>query len=145
MLPRKYAHVEHSERVERAKQALEAVGLEDRLKHRPHELSGGQMQRVAIARAMITRPKIHLADEPTGALDSQSSAALLRVFEKMNQAGQTILMVTHSTDAASHAKRTLFIRDGVVFHQIYRGESTTEEFYQKISDTLTMLRKGAAE
>ena len=94
---------------------------------------------------LITNPKLILADEPTGALDSQSSSDLLRVFEKMNQAGQTILMVTHSTDAASHANRVLFIRDGVVFHQIYRGESSNEELYQKISDTLTMLRKGEAK
>jgi putative ABC transport system ATP-binding protein len=145
MLPLRYAGLEKHERYNLAKEALIKVGLEDRMNHHPHELSGGQKQRVAIARATVTKPKIILADEPTGALDSQSSSDLLRVFEKMNQAGQTILMVTHSTDAASHAKRTLFIRDGVVFHQIYRGESTTEEFYQKISDTLTMLRKGAAE
>ena len=142
MLPLKYARVEHSERVERAKEALEAVGLGDRLKHRPHELSGGQKQRVAIARAMITRPKILLADEPTGALDSQSSSDLLRVFEQMNKNGQTILMVTHSTDAASHANRILFIRDGVVFHQIYRGDCNNDQLYQKITDTLTMLKKG---
>jgi putative ABC transport system ATP-binding protein len=83
-----------------------------------------------------------LADEPTGALDSQSSAELLRVFSQINRNGQTILMVTHSTDAASHANRVLFIRDGVIFHQLYRGDSTNEELYKKISDTLTMLRTG---
>ena len=120
----------------------ESLGIAEILNKYPYEVSGGQKQRAAAARALITDPKLILADEPTGALDSQSSADLLRVFEKMNKAGQTILMVTHSTDAASHANRVLFIRDGVVFHQIYRGEASNEELYQKISDTLTMLRKG---
>ena len=123
----------------------QSLGIADLLNKYPYEVSGGQKQRAAAARALITNPKLILADEPTGALDSQSSSDLLRVFEKMNQAGQTILMVTHSTDAASHANRVLFIRDGVVFHQIYRGESSNEELYQKISDTLTMLRKGEAK
>ena len=91
---------------------------------------------------MIANPKLLLADEPTGALDSASSADLLQMFEKVNNQGQTILMVTHSVDAASHAGRVLFIRDGVVFHQIYRGESTNQQLYKKISDTLTMLRTG---
>ena len=123
----------------------QSLGIADLLNKYPYEVSGGQKQRAAAARALITNPKLILADEPTGALDSQSSSDLLRVFEKMNQSGQTILMVTHSTDAASHANRILFIRDGVVFHQIYRGESSNEELYQKISDTLTMLRKGEAK
>lgn len=120
----------------------ESLGIDGILSKFPYEVSGGQKQRAAAARALITHPKIILADEPTGALDSQSSSDLLRVFEKMNRDGQTILMVTHSTDAASHAGRVLFIRDGVVFHQIYRGDCTNEQLYQKISDTLTMLRKG---
>lgn len=120
----------------------ESLGIGSILNKFPYEVSGGQKQRAAAARALITNPKIILADEPTGALDSQSSSDLLRVFEKMNRDGQTILMVTHSTDAASHANRVLFIRDGVVFHQIYRGDCTNEQLYQKISDTLTMLRKG---
>ncbi|MBQ5544811.1 MAG: ABC transporter ATP-binding protein [Clostridia bacterium] len=120
----------------------ESLGIADILNKYPYEVSGGQKQRAAAARALITRPKIILADEPTGALDSQSSSDLLRVFEQMNRDGQTILMVTHSTDAASHANRVLFIRDGVVFHQLYRGESSNEAFYKKISDTLTMLRTG---
>ena len=105
-------------------------------------MSGGQKQRAAAARALITSPKIILADEPTGALDSQSSEDLLKVFEKINNGGQTILMVTHSVNAAAHAKRVLFIRDGVVFHQIYKGDNSEEQFYQKISETLTMLRTG---
>ena len=120
----------------------EALGIAELLNKYPYEVSGGQKQRAAAARALITNPKLILADEPTGALDSQSSAELLRVFSQMNENGQTILMVTHSTDAASHANRVLFIRDGVVFHQIYRGEATNEELYKKISDTLTMLRTG---
>jgi len=119
-----------------------ALGISDILTKFPYEISGGQKQRAAAARAMITSPKLILADEPTGALDSQSSSELLKVFKKMNEAGQTILMVTHSTDAASNANRILFIRDGVVFHQIYRGDATNEELYKKISDTLTMLRTG---
>lgn len=119
-----------------------ALGIENILKKYPYEISGGQKQRAAVARALITEPKLILADEPTGALDSASSGDLLRVFEKVNQMGQTILMVTHSTDAASHANRVLFIRDGVIFHQLYRGDSTNDELYRKISDTLTLLRTG---
>lgn len=119
-----------------------SLGIEEILKKYPYEISGGQKQRTAVARALITNPKLILADEPTGALDSASSGDLLRVFEKVNKMGQTILMVTHSTDAASHANRVLFIRDGVIFHQIYRGDSTDDELYKKISDTLTLLRTG---
>ena len=119
-----------------------SLGITDILNKYPYEVSGGQKQRTAAARALITNPKLILANEPTGALDSQSSAELLRVFTRMNQNGQTILMVTHSTDAASHANRVLFIRDGVVFHQIYRAGAANEELYKKISDTLTMLRTG---
>ena len=118
------------------------LGIETLLKKYPYEVSGGQKQRAAVARAMIAGPKLLLADEPTGALDSASSADLLRMFEKVNDQGQTILMVTHSVDAASHAGRVLFIRDGVVFHQIYRGECSDQQLYKKISDTLTMLRTG---
>ena len=120
----------------------EALGIGEILNKYPYEVSGGQKQRAAAARALITNPKLILADEPTGALDSRSSAELLRVFSRMNERGQTLLMVTHSTDAASHANRVLFIRDGAVFHQIYRGEASNEALYKKISDTLTMLRTG---
>lgn len=127
---------------ERLMPIAKSLGIEDILKKYPYEISGGQKQRTAVARALITAPKLILADEPTGALDSASSGDLLRVFEKVNKMGQTILMVTHSTDAASHANRILFIRDGVIFHQIYRGDSTNDELYKKISDTLTMLRTG---
>ena len=119
-----------------------SLGISDILHKYPYEVSGGQKQRAAAARALITNPALLLADEPTGALDSQSSAELLRVFSQINAAGQTVLMVTHSADAASHANRVLFIRDGVVFHQIYRGDTTNEALYKKIADTLTMLRTG---
>lgn len=118
------------------------LGITDILGKYPYEVSGGQKQRVAVARALITNPKLILADEPTGALDSHSTDGLLRVFNEINQEGQTILMVTHSTKAASHAGRVLFIKDGEVFHQIYRGNHTNEQMYQKISDTLTLLTTG---
>ena len=108
----------------------------------PYEVSGGQKQRVAVARALITHPDILLADEPTGALDSKSSSEMLEQFETINQKGQTILMVTHSTSAASHAKRVLFIKDGQVFHQIYRGDKSEQEMYESISLTLTRIQAG---
>ena len=142
VLPLVLGGVSVAEIEKRVPPVAEALGIDQILKKFPYEVSGGQKQRAAVARALITDPKIILADEPTGALDSASSADLLRMFEQVNRMGQTILMVTHSTDAASHANRVLFIRDGVVFHQIYRGESTNEELYRKISDTLTMLRTG---
>lgn len=118
------------------------LGIEDILGKYPYEVSGGQKQRAAVARALITGPKLILADEPTGALDSKASDGLLALFNEVNAEGQTILMVTHSTKAASHASRILFIKDGEVFHQMYRGNSTKEEMYQKISDTLTLITTG---
>lgn len=108
----------------------------------PYEVSGGQKQRAAVARALITEPKIVLADEPTGALDSKAAGRLLHLFADINKAGQTILMVTHSVNAASHAGRVLFIKDGQVFNQIYRGNQTNEQMYRMISDTLTVLQSG---
>ena len=120
----------------------EKLGITHLLKKYPYEISGGQKQRVAVARALITNPKLILADEPTGALDSKATDELLRLFSEINEVGQTILMVTHSVKAASHASRVLFIKDGQVFHQIYRGENTNEELYQKISNTLTILATG---
>ncbi len=113
--------------------------ISELLKKYPYQVSGGQKQRAAVARTLITRPKLVLADEPTGALDSKSTDELLDIFEDVNRMGQTIVMVTHSVKAASRAGRVMFIRDGEVFHQIYRGNSTNEELYQKISDTLTLL------
>lgn len=118
------------------------LGISDILKKFPYEISGGQKQRAAVARAIITNPKIVLADEPTGALDSRSTDELLRLFEDLNRSGQTVLMVTHSVKAASTAGRVLFIKDGEVYHQIYRGNCTNQQLYQKISDTLTMLATG---
>jgi putative ABC transport system ATP-binding protein len=118
------------------------LGIETLLKKYPYEVSGGQKQRAAVARALITDPRIVLADEPTGALDSKSSDELLDLFAKVNQMGHTILMVTHSTKAASRASRVMFIRDGVVFHQIYKGDATDQQMYQKISNTLTLLAQG---
>ena len=112
----------------------------------PYEVSGGQKQRAAVWRALITHPRLILADEPTGALDSRATDALLDVFQQINQTGQTLLMVTHSLKAASRAGRILFIRDGQVYHQLYRGEMTNEQFYEKISDALTvMTRKDAMD
>lgn len=112
----------------------------------PYEVSGGQKQRAAVCRALITHPRLILADEPTGALDSRATDALLDVFQQINQTGQTLLMVTHSLKAASRAGRILFIRDGQVYHQLYRGEMTNEQFYEKISDALTvMTRKDAMD
>ena len=118
------------------------LGINEILKKFPYEVSGGQKQRAAVARAIITNPKLILADEPTGALDSKATDQLLKMFNDINDEGQTILMVTHSTKAASHAKRVLFIKDGEVFHQIYKGSMTSEEMYAKISDTLTMIATG---
>lgn len=112
----------------------------------PYEVSGGQKQRAAVCRALITHPRLILADEPTAALDSRATDALLDVFQQINQTGQTLLMVTHSLKAASRAGRILFIRDGQVYHQLYRGEMTNEQFYEKISDALTvMTRKDAMD
>ncbi len=118
------------------------LGIEDILRKYPYEVSGGQKQRCAVARALITQPDLIFADEPTGALDSKSTDDLLNVFNKINQSGQTIIMVTHSTKAASHASRVLFIKDGRIFHQIYKGNKTNDEMYQSISDALTLLATG---
>lgn len=121
------------------------LGIDGILNKFPYEISGGQKQRTALARAMISQPKLLLADEPTGALDSRSSDEVLRLFEDFNSTGQTILMVTHSTKAASHAGRVLFIKDGAVYHQLYRENRTEEEMYEAISDTLTLLMSGGKE
>jgi putative ABC transport system ATP-binding protein len=122
---------------------IEVLGLADHANKLPAQLSGGQQQRTSIGRAIVKNPDILLCDEPTGALDYQTSKEIMKLIERVNQTYHTtILMVTHSTDAASHANRVLFIRDGVIFHQLYRGDSTNEELYKKISGTLTMLRTG---
>lgn len=121
------------------------LGINGILDKYPYEVSGGQKQRAAVARALITKPELVLADEPTGALDSRAADNLLAMFEKINDKGQTILMVTHSVKAASQAKRVLFIKDGVVYHQIYRGIMTREQMFGKISDTLTTIATGGEQ
>ena len=141
-LPLVLAGKSYREMSARLQPIAQRLGIQSLLKKYPYEVSGGQKQRAAVARAIITNPKLLLADEPTGALDSKSSDELLRLFAEVNQSGQTILMVTHSTKAASVAGRVLFIRDGEVFHQLYRGNNTDEQMYQKISDTLTLLATG---
>lgn len=141
-LPLVLSGFEYKEMEERLARLAALLGISDILKKYPYEVSGGQRQRAAVARALITNPRLLLADEPTGALDSKSTEELLRLFGTVNRTGQTILMVTHSVKAASCANRVLFIKDGVVFHQLYRGEQTAEQLYQRISDTLTMLATG---
>ncbi|MDY6131822.1 MAG: ABC transporter ATP-binding protein [Candidatus Limivicinus sp.] len=118
------------------------LGIREILNKYPYEISGGQKQRAAVARALITNPQLILADEPTGALDSKATDRLLKLFEEINADGQTILMVTHSVKAASHARRVLFIKDGEVFHQLYRANMSEDEMYGRIADTLTLLQKG---
>ncbi|MCR5213491.1 MAG: ABC transporter ATP-binding protein [Eubacterium sp.] len=144
-LPLVLAGMKYEEMQRKLGEIVEPLGIKDLLKKYPYEVSGGQKQRTAVARALITEPRIILADEPTGALDSKSSDELLGIFRQVNQMGQTILMVTHSTKAASNASRVLFIKDGVIFHQIYRGQETDQQMYQKISDTLTLLAQGGGK
>ena len=144
-LPLVLAGKRYPEMKERLAPIAAQLGISDILKKYPYEVSGGQKQRAAVARALITNPRLILADEPTGALDSKATDELLKLFGEINHNGQTILMVTHSVKAASHAGRVLFIKDGEVFHQIYRGNSTNEQLYQKISDTLTVLATRAGQ
>ncbi len=141
-LPLVLAGKPFAEMKQRLAPIAEQLGISDILRKYPYEVSGGQKQRTAVARALVTNPRLILADEPTGALDSKATDELLQLFSEINRVGQTLLMVTHSVKAASHAGRVLFIKDGEVFHQLYRGNSTNEELYQKISDTLTMLATG---
>ena len=144
-LPLVLAGRRHADMKARLDKLAPALGITEILKKYPYEISGGQKQRAAVARALITDPKIVLADEPTGALDSKSSDELLALFKQINQLGQTVLMVTHSTKAASNASRVLFIKDGVIFHQIYKGDCTDQQMYQKISDTLNLLAQGGEQ
>ncbi len=127
---------------ERLMPLAERLGISSLLKKYPYEVSGGQKQRAAVARALITQPRLVLADEPTGALDSRASDELLQLFGEINRQGQTVVMVTHSVRAASTAGRVLFIRDGEVFHQLYRGGRTDQQLYTEIADTLTLLATG---
>lgn len=141
-LPLVLSRKSYHEMKERLVAISDKLGIRQILEKYPYEVSGGQKQRAAVARALITEPQLILADEPTGALDSHSADSLLELFAKLNGEGQTILMVTHSTKAASHAKRVLFMKDGEVYHQIYKGNQSNEEMFAKISDTLTMMAKG---
>ena len=129
----------------RVREVAQKLDITEVLKKYPYEMSGGQKQRVACARAMVANPKLVLADEPTGALDSKSTDSMLKLFRQINEKGQTILMVTHSTKAAAHANRVLFIKDGEVFHQIYRGNMTNEQMYVKVTDALTILTTGGEQ
>ncbi len=141
-LPLVLAGKPYKEMKERLEPISRELGINDLLKKYPYEVSGGQKQRAAVARALIVNPKLLLADEPTGALDSKASDELLRMFRQVNAQGQTILMVTHSIKAASTAGRVLFIKDGEIFHELYRENQSEEQMYQKISDTLTLLATG---
>ena len=141
-LPLVLSGKKYTEMESRIAPIAEQLGISKLLNKYPYEVSGGQKQRAAAARALITQPQLILADEPTGALDSRSTDELLGLFNAINDNGQTIVMVTHSVKAASTAKRVLFIKDGEVFHQLYRGNLTSDEMYQKITDTLTVLTTG---
>ena len=141
-LPLVLAGKPYREMEARLEPIAQRLGITDLLEKYPYEVSGGQKQRAAIARALITSPRLILADEPTGALDSHATDSLLRLFGTINAGGQTLLMVTHSVKAASHAGRVLFLRDGEVYHQLYRGEMSFEQMFAKVSDTLTMLTTG---
>lgn len=142
LLPLVLMGVSYDKMMKKLTPTAKMLGISELLNKYPYEISGGQKQRTAAARAIITEPKILLADEPTGALDSKSSDELLSLFSRFNADGQTILMVTHSVKAASRAGRVLFIKDGQIFHQIYRGECSNEEMYRKITDALTVISAG---
>lgn len=144
-LPLVLSGKKYPEMEKRLKPIAEKLGIEKLLEKYPYEVSGGQKQRAAIARALITKPQLILADEPSGALDSKAADSLMNLFTTINQEGQTIVMVTHSVKAASSAKRVLFIKDGKVFHQLYRGNLTNEKMYERISDTLKVLTTGGEE
>lgn len=144
-LPLVLAGKKHREMEKKLKPIAEMLGIKELLEKYPYEVSGGQKQRAAIARAIITSPELVLADEPTGALDSKTTDEILSLFSKINKLGQTIIMVTHSTLAASHASRVLFIKDGKIFNQIYRGSMNNDEMYERISNTLTILATGGEE
>ena len=141
-LPLVLSRTPYDEMEKRLMPLAEKLGISEILDKYPYEISGGQKQRTAAARALITNPRILLADEPTGALDSRAADGLLKILGRINSEGQTILMVTHSVKAASHAGRVLFIKDGEVFHQIYRGGKNSEELFQNIADTLTVIATG---
>ena len=142
LLPLVLANKKYKDMEARLDKVTKPLGIDQLINKYPYEISGGQKQRVAVARAIITNPSLILADEPTGALDSKSTDQLLNVFDKLNEVGQTIIMVTHSVKTAARAKRVLFIKDGVVFHELRKGNATTNEMFQKINDTLSLMQAG---
>ena len=142
LLPLVLANKKYKDMEARLEKVTKPLGIEKLVNKYPYEISGGQRQRVAVARAIITNPSLILADEPTGALDSKSTDQLLNVFDKLNEVGQTIIMVTHSVKTAARAKRVLFIKDGVVFHELRKGNATANEMFQKINDTLSLMQAG---
>ena len=142
LLPLVLANKKYKDMEKRLEKVTKPLGIDKLINKYPYEISGGQRQRVAVARAIITNPSLILADEPTGALDSKSTDQLLNVFDKLNEIGQTIIMVTHSVKTAARAKRVLFIKDGVVFHELRKGNATTNEMFQKINDTLSLMQAG---
>ena len=142
LLPLVLANKKYKDMEVRLDKVTKPLGIDKLINKYPYEISGGQRQRVAVARAIITNPSLILADEPTGALDSKSTDQLLNVFDKLNEIGQTIIMVTHSVKTAARAKRVLFIKDGVDFHELRKGNATTNEMFQKINDTLSLMQAG---
>ena len=138
-LPMVLSKIDETEMQNRVNRFATLLGIERHLKKYPYELSGGEQQRVAIARALVMRPDLILADEPTGALDSKNSDNLMRAMAAINDNGQTILMVTHSIRAASFAKHILFLRDGQIYHELFRGTEEPGAFRERISDALTLL------
>ena len=142
LLPLVLANKKYKDMEVRLDKVTKPLGIDKLINKYPYEISGGQRQRVAVARAIITNPSLILADEPTGALDSKSTDQLLNVFDKLNEVGQTIIMVTHSVKTAARAKRVLFIKDGVVFHELRKGNATANEMFQKINDTLSLMQAG---
>jgi len=142
MLPLVLQGKKYKDVIGNVREVADTLGIAGLLKKYPYEVSGGQKQRAAVARALVTSPKIILADEPTGALDSKSTDELLGRFAAINENGQTILMVTHSVKAASKAGRVLFIKDGIIFHQLFKGNNTDDQFYQQISEALTVITTG---
>ena len=145
LLPLVLSRTPLAEMEQRLKPVVASLGIEPLLDHFPVEISGGEKQRTAVARAVITEPRLILADEPTGALDSRSSQQLLNIFDRLNEQGQTLLMVTHSSLAASHARRVLFIRDGKLFAELCRGDQSQQVFYDRITASLSMATRQGGE
>lgn len=144
-LPLVLAGEDHRTMDDKVAPLVKELGIADLIHKYPYEVSGGQKQRTAVARALITKPQILLADEPTGALDSKAATNLMHQLRDIHKSGQTILMVTHSNVAASYADRVMFIRDGEVFHQIYRGNLKRSEMLDKICDAVTVLMRGGED